>query len=426
MTTALGVTASEPRALDRARAALGWAAKAGVALHVFSLPISMAGMQIGFAVAAIALVALRLTGAPVRRRSFLDAPFLAFVGAAILSQLFAFQWLGSDAFLWKTLLSPLVIVFTLGLDEAHMRRDALRLLGLWAVAAAIPSLIAWPQYFTGFDPLYALGLRAKPLGTGLYGVHFAMGFSTAYTRFAHSLLAPVSVLAAVGVVLGGWRRTLALTVSLLACAAIGLTFARAAWIGLAVAAAVLALFVGWKRALAGAAVVGVVGALLVAFHPGVRTRFVSSFEFSQNRDRMGIWQVCSEVRAEHPLAGVGFGNLPIAARAKYESNPITGPLYETSKRRCHNTFFTSLVEGGPLLFAASIFLFAGPAWSFFRLRRRADRLGAAACAGALATLASMLVNSFVHDPLYASEAGFAFCFALAIATAIATAPPKSL
>ncbi|HEY0839657.1 MAG TPA: O-antigen ligase family protein, partial [Vulgatibacter sp.] len=178
--------------------------------------------------------------------------------------------------------------------------------------------------------------------------------------------------------------------------------------------------VGWKRALAGAAVFGVVGALLVAFHPSVRDRFVSSFEFSQNRDRMAIWEVCSEMAAEHPLAGVGFGNLPVAAREKFDSHPITGPRHEKSKRRCHNTFFTSLVEGGPLLLTASIFLFAGPAWGFFRLRRRTDRIGRAACAGVLATLAGMLVNSFVHDPLYASEAGFAFCFALAIATAIAT------
>jgi len=426
MTMARGMAATAPRTVERATEALRWIARAGVFVHVASLPISMAGMQAGFAIAAIALVLLRVAGVPVWRRSLLDLPILAFVGAALLSQLLAFAWMGGDAFLWKTLLSPLVIVSALGLDPARARRDALRLLGVWAVAAMVPAILAWPQYYTGFDLLHALGLRKEAVHTTvqLYRERYnALGLFSAHTRLAHALLAPVCVLAAVAPVAAkGARRTLAPIVLAAIAAAIVLTFARSAWYGLVAAGAVLSLFAGGKRAVAGFAALAVAGALLVSLHPGVRTRFASSFDPSRNQDRKGIWQVCADVAKEHPWTGVGFGNLPVAAREKFDGNAIIGKMGEKTKRRCHNAFFTSLAEGGPLLFAASIFLIAGPAWSFLRLRRRTDRLGAAACAGALAMLAAMFVNSLVHDPLYASEAGFAFGFALAAAALVAATP----
>ena len=404
--------------VDARQRLLEEAARFGLYVHAAFVPLSIAGMQFGLAVAGLSLLALSLLGRRVWFRSALDLPVLALLLVVLL-----WPWdatIGSR--LYRTFLSPLIVASVLGLRPRTMRSDALRVLAIWAGFALIPSLLAWAQFFAGLDVLHELGLRARPVRptVPLYAERYAAtGFFKWYIRLAHNLSAPLCLLAALAVH-GGlpprWRRA-----ALVATAAIGaavfLTFTRTAWYGLALAALVLAAF-GGRRVFATTVIgLAVVGAVLFAVQPGFRNRVLSTLSGERNQDRIGIWQTCAAVARDHP-EGIGFGNMPI----------VGGPYFdrvapETVVRAwCHNTFFTAYVEGGiPYLLAALLF-WAWLGLAFLRMARRADRLGRAACAGGLAGLAAMGVNAMAHDLFYASETVYGMGLALALAVILARPP----
>lgn len=403
----------------------------GVLAHALFLPISIAGMQIGLGFAAGALVALRLTGRRVWARSALDLPCLLLSGAAVAS-LGLGALAGSppvgwhEATLWRSLLSPIVVLSALEVgrgrpeeDPGGVRRLALAALGVWAAASLLPSCIAWPQYWTGVDPLHALGLRAQavhavvPVYKGRYA---AVGFFRWYQRLAHNLIPPLSVAAAValqGRVAPRLRALLALA-SLAAAAAVVLSMSRLAWGSLVLAALVLAVLGARVRRWAVALVLA--GSMAMMLHPGVRVRLGALAAPGINDDRKAIWNVCRAMVADHPLTGVGWGNLPQRSLPYYERISPWYPLHAW----CHDSFFTAWAEGGPLLFAALVGFWALLLRAFWRWRRSGgDQLARAAATGALAALAAMLANSLAHDILYSSEAMYGLGFALAVAAALA-------
>jgi O-antigen ligase len=397
-------------------------ARGGLYLHAAMLPVSIAGMQVGLWGSAIALGALLATGARPLRRSPLDLPVLALCAAAVLSQVIAFSWVGGfvSVMLWRSFLAPLIVLAVLACEPRRARQDALRLLAVWMCAALLPAIVAWPQHLTGLDPLFELGLREKPIRgavkffSGRYG---AMGFFTWYQRLAQNLAPPLLLAAALLVLGGAWRRgrvPVALALAAIT-AAVGLTFARSAWFGLAAALLVLAALSGRRRAAPVLGATALAGVGLLAGSRGVRERLLSSFQPGANVDREGIWNVCRVLYEEHPLRGWGFGNLPVAGKATWWKLYPVG----TVRSWCHDQFFSSLVEGGPLLLGATLLYFVALPAAFWRWRSRPDALGRAACAGALAAIAFMAVNALVHDVFYASEPMYGFGFALGIAAALA-------
>ncbi|HWV37023.1 MAG TPA: O-antigen ligase family protein [Vulgatibacter sp.] len=417
-------TAPETHAGERLQPIFAATARAGLYMHVAFLPIGIAPMQIGLGIAGLSLLALRLTGRRVWTRSFLDLPVLALIGAACASQILAFSWVGgNDTMLWRTLLAPLVIVSVLGLDPARARSEALRLFAVWGIAALAPSLIAWIQQGRPFDPLFEAGLRKKAIiaAAPKYPGHYAaLGFFTWYQRLAHNLTPPLLVLAGVALYgrLDRGRRVAAFAVCAVVASAVFFTFARTSWFGLAVAGVVLAGFAGRRRApwiLAAGAAIAVA---VVALHPGVRGRVTTATDVHTNQDRIGIWRTCETVMKDHPIVGVGFGNLP----------KVIGPYFDRIAPRtkirawCHNTFFTAYVEGGALLALAVASFFALLARGFWKARARSDAIARGACVGALGALAAMLVHSMAHDFFYASESMYGFGFGLAIAAALALFP----
>ncbi len=407
------------------------AAALGILAHALFLPISMAGMQIGLGVALCALVLLRLTGRRVWARSALDLPCLALAGAAAVSVALGAA-AGSrpvgwhEATLWRSVLSPIVVLSALevgrggsGVQGSGSRRLALAALAVWAVASLAPSALAWPQYWTGFDPLHALGLRAEPVRAVVprFPDRFAaVGFFRWYQRLAHNLIPPLCLAAAVALYGGVGRRLrlLLAAAALAASAAVVLTMSRAAWATLVLAALLLPVLAR-ERLRPRAVVLAALGGLAAALHPGVRERLAHVLDPGEQGDRIRIWTVCRAVVKDHPLTGVGFGNLPRRSIPYYERLAPDYPL----RAWCHDSFFTAWAEGGPLLFAALAAFWALAIRAFWRLRRTADRLGRAAAAGALAGLAAMLANSLAHDILYSSEAVYGLGFALGTAAALA-------
>ena len=433
---------AEPSPPSPARAALErWlvrAVAAGVLAHALFLSISVAGMQIGLGVALAALAALRLGGRRVWVRSALDLPCLLLAGAAVLS-LGLGALAGSppvgwhEATQWRSLLSPLVVLSALevgrgalGREEGGEGRLAFLALAVWAVASFVPSAVAWAQYASGFDPLHALGLRETAVSATvpIYPEHHAaVGFFRWYQRLAHNLTPPL--LLAASLAFSGRRppreRALLWAASLAAAAAVVLTLSRLAWAGLVLGALVLTVLEARARRWAVPLVLA--GSLAMLLHPGVRARLHHLGDPGINDDCWVIWSVCWAVVAEHPLTGVGWGNLPQRSRPLYDRLALTyaAPL---PRAWCHNTFFSAWAEGGPLLCGAVAIYWALLLRAFWRWRRRVVGVGArAAATGGLAAVVVIFVSSLGHDLLYSSEATFGLGFAVAVAAAVARARP---
>ena len=423
--------ASWQRALERAAAL-------GVLTHAAFLSISIAGMQIGLAVALGALLLLRASGRRVWARGPLDLPCLLLAGAAVgslgLGALGGSMPVGwHEATLWRSILSPLVVLSAIEAsrgppgreDAAAPRRLALAALATWAAAALLPSAVAWLQYWTGLDPLHALGLRAQPVRgvVPAYPDSFAaVGFVRWYQRLAHNLTPPLCVAGAVAAYGGvrGRLRVLLAVATVAGATAVVLTLSRAAWVTLLVAALVVALSVGRSRRWALAAVAA--GAAAMALHPGVRARVRHLTVPGDNDDRKNIWRVCRAVIDDHPLTGVGWGNLPRRSLPYYDRLAPWHPL----RAWCHNSFLSAWAEGGPLLCGALLAFWALLLRACWRWQRAgADALGRAAAAGGLAALVAMLMNSLAHDILYASEAMYGLGFALGVTAALARLPGAS-
>ena len=438
---ALAVAPSSPR-LRTLQHALERVAVFGVLTHALFLPISIAGMQIGLGLAAGALVALRLSGRRVWARSALDLPCLVLPCAAVAS-LGLGALAGSppvgwhEATLWRTILSPLVVLSALEVMRDGAVLDAtvdarrgeggagtanrlpLLTLGVWAAASLLPSAIAWAQYWSGFDPLFALGLRREavhavvPVFPGRFA---AVGFFKWYQRLAHNLLPPLCVAAALAVRggIGSRLRLLLGVASLAAAAAIVLTLSRLAWASLVMAALLLTVFAARARVRRWAVLFVLAGTVAMTLHPGVRVRLANLGQPGINHDREDIWKICWAVVEQHPLTGVGWGNLPRRTAAYYDRIP-----YPLPRAWCHNAFFSAWAEGGPLLFAAVVAFWALFIRAFWRWRRLGGgELAPAAAAGALAALLAMLANSLAHDIFYSSEAVYGLGFALAVAAAL--------
>jgi O-antigen ligase len=269
-----------------------------------------------------------------------------------------------------------------------------------------------------------MGLRSAPVRgvVPVYPDRFAaVGFFRWYQRLAHNLIPPLCVAAAVALYGDASRRVRALLglAALAAAVAVVFTLSRMAWLSLVVGLLVVVVNV------AGRARRWAVGAVLVAslamlLHPGVQARLRWSSVSGINDDRKAIWNVCRVVVSEHPLTGVGWGNLPKRALPLYDR--LTPP--EGMRAWCHDAFLSAWAEGGPVLFLALVAFWALLLRAFWRSARVGDRMARAASAGALGALVAMLLNSLVHDIFYSSEAVYGLGFAVAIAAALAR-PPRA-
>jgi hypothetical protein len=390
----------------------------GVAAHAVFLPISIAGMQIGLAVAVVAVAALAACGQPVWRKTVVTAPVLVLCAGAIVAVVI--PWLAgfpplraADVVFWRGFAAPLGVVLALetgheGEDPEAPRRRALAFLALWAAAALVPAAIAWIQVRTGFDPNYALGLRRAPYrapAPGAPGGFAAIGFFSWYTRLSYAMLVVVAFAGALALwaPIGRRLRVLFGASAVAAGAAVVLGGSRAAWGALTAIGLVFALLAGRRVARVAVPLALVMSLAAGVASPGLRLRLarLASSE-DANGDRAMTWRVCRELVREHALTGVGFNALGPRINPYFERFAPEGK----TRDRCHNLLYSAWAEGGPLFALAVatwwLLLFRG----FLRLRRRADALGRAATAGVLAGLAALFVMSLMHDILWASEAAF--------------------
>ncbi len=400
-------------ALDRRKAAF-LLAYAGLLGHAFFVPISIAGMQIALAVAAAGVLLLP----PRPLRSPLDWPALAFVLAAILSDLVTREGMPplASATLWRSLLGFFVVFHAV---RALPREAPLRAVYCACAGLALSSVVGLVQYRTGVDLVYLMHLRPEHAlveAPGVPGRFGAMGFFTSRLTVGHNATVLSALL--VGALAAGAvprRRLLVVAgAAVLGLAAVAVTFDRAAYLGVGAAAAVVALCSRSRVRWALLPALGVM-LLLAALHGGIRERFTSSFSAGANSDRVFIWSTATQIIRDHPLAGIGFANYPKVCNRYYDRvNPSFG-----MRTWAHNLELSTLAEMGPLGLAALFWLLLA---AVVALARRLDQPLAT---GGLAALAALFVIAQAHDVLYDTKVMYALWLALGLGLSASREWPRA-
>ena len=210
-------------------------------------------------------------------------------------------------------------------------------------------------------------------------------------------------------------------------AVLALTYVRGAWVGLVAGTVTVAAGLGRRGAIAMVALT-LLGALMVAL-PTVRHRAATIVDPSNEtaRDRMAMMQVGLRLAREHPLTGIGPGQL------KYVYPQLAPPeALRRSTSHVHNSPLQIALERGVIGFGAWL-------WIFVAFFRRAGgllvRLPAVAMEdralvlGSLAAVATFLVAGLFEynfgdtEVLLIALALMALPFALVPPDATASSPP---
>jgi O-antigen ligase len=226
-----------------------------------------------------------------------------------------------------------------------------------AVATLLVGLVAAGLGVGGVATLEAAGWEPAVLdvGTRLSGTFG----SAAYLGAASALLLPVCVGIAGDARLAARLRTAAGVASVLLVVACVGSGARAAWVGLAVAAGAAAWarrrWLGAHRRQAGLGLAGltVVGVALVVLSPaGARLSSLTDPDAPGGRGRLDEWRVASRVVADHPVTGVGPEGYRIAFSTAVDDRYERAHGREQQPDRAHSApLDVALMAGLPGLVA---------------------------------------------------------------------------
>ena len=277
------------------------------------------------------------------RRHPLTAPFTTFAGLTLLSAAFSGNpgwsfWIARD--LLRIATFYVVLLYT---------RDSLHAARLWQAFLAALSLMA--AY--GLGQAYLCGMRPAT---------FPASWVSEICTHAQRVRGPFSIYMTFGGVLFlgvlfflaylanvSWRRAWwMLPGAGVTVAALAFTYSRNAWLGLAAGALGLVLTARRRlRIVVVLAVVLVLGAVAMPGTVAERARSIVNLEDRTLRDRVAMWRAGLSMIVEHPLLGVGPGEV----RTWYQQyrrpdaiRPSTGHL--------HNSAVQIAAERGlPALFA---------------------------------------------------------------------------
>lgn len=270
------------------------------------------------------------------------------------------------------------------------------------VGVAVSAAYGVAQYFFGLSfgaELFGVSPSRWQVPVPNDPTHFvASGFFYNRLKLAHVL---VSVVLFAGALLSGLTRLRKQVLSVLlavACAALLLTFARAAVFALALAAIVTLVVrartrgarVGWP-VVATLALIVVLGAGVAWLVPAVRLRLSSAFSASSYDDRLFLWARAKEIIHDYPWFGVGWHNYAKICPLYYDRVDAAFVM----RTEAHNQFLTIWAEGGPM----ALLLWLGFLLTLGReLVRRL--VTSPPAAGAFAVLVAMMGLSFLHDVFF--------------------------
>ncbi|MBI1797675.1 MAG: O-antigen ligase family protein, partial [Candidatus Eisenbacteria bacterium] len=269
-------------------------AAAGFVLFAATLPIGLAPMTIAGVLCVTLAIVAALAGVTDARRMLwartpVAVPALAWIAATLIATALAADPRASAASLGRGAL-PLVAGFAAAQasDRARGGRAIVALLAAGSMAALI-----------GVARFVAAGARFPSRAIGLSGSWMTFGV-------AMMLLASVAAAIALTARDRAWRLG-ASCAAFAALVALAASFTRAAWIGAALALAIVFALARPRWLIALAALIVLVFAAPGDF--GARLRSAIDPAHPLNREREMMWQAGRRILAEHPWFGVGLVNL---------------------------------------------------------------------------------------------------------------------
>jgi O-antigen ligase len=322
----------------------------------------------------------------------LTRPFVAYAGLTLLSAAFSGNpgwsfWIARDLLRIATFF--LVLLCT---------RDSRHAVRLWQAFLATLSLMAAyglaQAYLCGTRPASVPAAWLSEICTHTQRVR---GPFSIYMTFGGVLF--LGVLFALAYLANvPWRRALwVLPGAGVTVAALAFTYSRNAWLGLAAGAVGLVLTAQRTlRTVAVLAAVIVLGTVAVPGPVAERARSVVNLEDETLRDRVAMWRAGLSMIAEHPLLGVGPGEV----RTWYQHyrrpeavRPSTGHL--------HNSPIQIAAERGLPALAAWLWLwivFFREGWRILgRVGRRAPTQRALVCASLAGVAGFLVAGMFEHN-----------------------------
>jgi putative inorganic carbon (HCO3(-)) transporter len=326
------------------------------------------------------------------RRHPLTPPFLTFAGLTLLSAAFSGNpgwsfWIARDLLRIAT--------FYLVLLCTRDTRHAIRLWQAFLVALSLMAAYGLGQaYVCGSRPTFMPTAWLSEICTHAQRVR---GPFSIYMTFGGVLfLGVLFFLAYLANV--PWRRAWwMLPGAVLTAAALAFTYSRNAWLGLAAGAVGLVLTA--QRTLRIVAVLAAVLALGAVALPGPvaeRARSVANLEDSTLRDRVAMWRSGLSMVADHPMLGVGPGEV----RTWYQHyrrpeavRPSTGHL--------HNSAIQIAAERGLPALIAWVWLwvvFFREGWRILgRAERESPMQRALVCASLAGVVGFLVAGLFEHN-----------------------------
>ena len=340
---------------------------------------------------------------------------LGIAGAWALVLLAAPIGTGSAASHYAVLLAAAATMAWIASRVAATRGGLEAVLGAFVASAALQSLLAIWEYQTG-NELQLYGGAAEPV----FGPDYFFGFAgevrpsgALYDPISYGNIVALACPIAFGLALGArsaWMRVGAAVAAVVCALGLSVSLSRMSWIGAIAGLAVAVWLFPAGRRLRATLAVGLAAVLVgtVAYRTSEEAfalRFSSISEPTSanvataggDRQRIELWHAAADTAADHPLFGVGFGEIgpELAARVA-----TTG-----SETHAHSTYLQLLAEGGLAAVLALLLVF-GATMRSLRDALRGNRTLAAGLCGAFAALLVVWSTDFVirYTPVAATVA----------------------
>ncbi|HLH21493.1 MAG TPA: O-antigen ligase family protein [Chloroflexota bacterium] len=386
------------------RPALGLAAVLAT-LPTYYFPRELGGLAISLPETALLLTAGACAARWLRRRDLAPRatrfdPWVALLlGAALLSLLPTEYVKLSLRSLRTLILEPVLFYYLVAAVCPTLGRMRPLLAGFLGGAAAI-SLLAVAQAVANVNTVQvegvrrALGLYPSPNQLALY-LGYALPFAVSLALWVRAA-----------------RRWCAALAGLLALALV-LTFSVGGWLGAGASLLVLAALFS-RRALALTAAAGTMAgaaALLVAARLGIE-RVLSG---TTATFRVQIWTAALAMLRDHPLLGIGLDNFLYRYQLQYI---LPEAWAEPNISHPHNWVLQFWLELGFLGLVAALGLLGRFAWlAVHGLRAAPAGVERALLAGALASVAGVLVHGALDNSYFLVDLAVLFWWQMAIAAA---------
>ena len=357
-----------------------------LAALVFGLAFSISVSQITLGVLAVWVLLVWWAGRGVALRLPLLGPVAAFAACSVVAAL-ASARPGESLAACKGLLdlAALFVIATALPDAATARRFA-----TWLILALAGAAVAGIAQVAACPGPEAVAHGTTLMENFLRKCTRARGFYSIYMTLAGILALALTATLPRLVRLGGeaWWLGPAWLVS---GAGLALTYVRGAWLGF-VAGALAALAGLGRRGVVAAAVLVLLAAALLMALPGVsaRVRTIGNAADDTTRDRLAMLQAGRRLVLEHPLTGIGPGQVK---RVYPSVAPPEALRHSTS--HLHNTPLQITVERGVLGLVTWLWIFVACLVRSLAVLRRLPAAAAgdrALVLGSLAAVVTFLVG----------------------------------